>query len=177
METSWRARGPRVIARVAAWIGVAGAGVMLLAGSAEARPLETAFAGGASIRNGDWVAVDGLGVVLLGSPVPIRSLAVVARGEVGLGGVSAGLGLALNSLPGQCRVPGACTMSDLLWSGMISLEARVARMYGPTSWRNTTYAGGQLSLAGIICKPSLGWMVDVHDPRDRHYQIATGVGW
>jgi hypothetical protein len=68
-------------------------------------------------------------------------------------------------------------MTDFPGSGMLSVEARVERMYGPTSWRSTTYVGGQLSFAGIMIKPSVGWMVDVHDPRDSHYQITTGLGW
>jgi hypothetical protein len=128
---------------------------------------------GASVRNGDLVAVDGLGVLLLSTPSPV---ALVIRGELGLGGSSAGIGLATNAFGSAS--PGDWRIDDFLGSGILSLEARVSRMYGPTTWRSATYIGGQLSFACIIFKPALAWMVAADDPRDEHFQIVlAGVGW
>jgi hypothetical protein len=174
------------------FIGLASVVAMLLGGAGEARAFDTHVVPGFSIRNGDWIAIDALGVGLLGSTAPGCTFALVLRGELGLGGASAGFGLATNMFAEACSAPGGCDMSEFLGSGMMSLEARVARMYGPTSWRSTTYVGGQLSFAltpfipphwfdgplniGTF-KPSIGVMVDPHDPRDKHTQIAVGGGW
>ena len=159
------------------FIGLASVVVILLDGTAEARPIEATVVPGLSIRNGDWIAVDGLGVILLGSHAPDRFSAVVLRGELGIGGASAGFGLATNLLSGPCPPVSGCDISHFLGSGMLSLEARVERMYGPTSWRSTTYVGGQFSLAAVIFKPSVGWMVDPRHPSENHIQVATGCGW
>jgi hypothetical protein len=158
-----------------AQIGLTAAIAMFFGNNALARPIETAVVPGFSIRNGDWVVVDALGVVLLGlQEKPARGYAVVMRSELGIGGASAGVGPATNLFSGQ----GPRDMSDFLGSGILSLEARVTRMYGLTSWRSTTYVGGQLSFAGIIWKPAIGWMVAVDNPHDVHGQITLfGGGW
>ena len=59
----------------------------------------------------------------------------------------------------------------------ISLEARVERMYGPTSWRSATYFGPQLSLSIFVLKASLGLMVDLDDQTNRHLQVGVGFGF
>ena len=126
---------------------------------------------GFSIRNGDWLAVDGLGILLLGAPAASRMTAVVVRGEVGLGGSSAGIGLATNVFAGSdYTLPCTWKMDEFLGGGILSLEGRVERMYGPTTWRSTTYVGWQVSFAGIIFKPAVGCMVAADNPRDRHCQ-------
>jgi hypothetical protein len=158
-----------------ALFALASAVLTLLDGRAEA--IETFVVPGLSVRNGDWVGIDGLGVALLGSPRPGRTIAAVLRGELGLGGAAGGLGLATNLLSGSCSAPGGCSMSDFLGSGMGTLEARIERMYGLTSWRHATYVGGQLSWSLVIWKPSIGVMFDAHDPRDARLQVATGCGW
>jgi hypothetical protein len=159
------------------FIAVASVVLALLGRTPEARAVEAPVLPSLSIRNGDWVAVGGLGVGLLGSTAPGRTFAVVVRGELGLGGVGAGLGLATNMFAGSCLAPGGCSRSDFFGSGVGSLEARVERMYGLTSWRHTTYVGGQLSLSLVIWKPAIGVMFDAHDPRDARLQVATGCGW
>ncbi len=168
--------------RLAGWsscvLGVALA-VVAVTESAAAAETPGVFAAvpGFSVRNGDWVAVDGLGILVLGQPVPRRLAAVVLRGEVGLGGSSAGIGLATNVL-GLSPSTQGWSATDFIGSGVLSLEGRLERMYGPTSWRRTTYVGGQISFSAIICKPALGWMVAADDPRDRHFQIVfAGAGW
>lgn len=173
-------------------VGLAVVAIALPAARAEAGPCEqngsnwpgvvsndVAFMPGFSLRNGDWVAVDGLGVLLLPAARPWdRVAALVVRGEVGLGGSSAGVGLATITLARQAPRPsGECEVSEFLGSGIVSLEGRVERMYGPTTWHSTTYVGWQVSFAGIIFKPALGCMVAADNPRDRHCQIATGAGW
>jgi len=173
-------------------VGLAAVLTMLPATKTEARPCEqpcpalpgwasangVGAVAGFSIRNGDWVAVDGMGILLLGAPTANRMTAFVVRGEVGLGGSSVGIGLATNALRGpDYRLACSCKMDEFIGSGILSLEARVERMYGPTTWRNTTYVGWQVSFAAIIFKPALGCVVAADNPRDRHCQIATGAGW
>ena len=170
-------------------VGLAAVLTMLPATRTEARPCEqpcptwppaswVAVVPGFSIRNGDWLAVDGLGILLLGAPAASRMTAVVVRGEVGLGGSSAGIGLATNVFAGSdYTLPCTWKMDEFLGSGILSLEGRVERMCGPTTWRSTTYVGWQVSFAGIIFKPAVGCMVAADNPRDRHCQIATGAGW
>lgn len=165
-------------------------GLILLGGSVQAAPGERipgwpgmttrtlTVVPGVSVRNGDWFVFDGVAIVLLNAPAPTRAVAVVARGEVGPGGASLGVGIATNATSGANHTPGVVDMSDFLGSGIVSLEARAERTYGVNTWRRTTYAGGQLSFAAIIFKPSVGLMVDAHDRRDAHVQIAfMGVGW
>jgi hypothetical protein len=171
-------------------VGLAVVAIALPAARSEARPCQRdgswpgvvsndlAFAAGFSLRTGDWVAVDGLGVLLLPAARPWdKMFALVVRGEVGLGGSSAGIGLATRLLPSQGSRPGECQISEFLGAGVLSLEGRVERMYGPTSWRSTTYVGWQLSFAGIIFKPALGGMVASDNPRDQRVLLATGLGW
>jgi hypothetical protein len=141
-------------------------------------PGKAALVPGFSIRNGDWVAVDGLGVLVLGWPKPSRAVALVARGEVAIAGVSAGVGLAMNAIGGTCAPQPRCDIDDSLGGGIVSVEARAEQMYGPTSWHRTTYVGWQVSFAGIIFKPAIGLMVNPRDPRDSHAQVVfAGGGW
>jgi hypothetical protein len=147
------------------------------AGGAVAAPIETVLVPGVSVRNGDWVAVDGLGIALLSPREYASFVAAVLRGELAIGGISAGVGLATNVLSEPCPSRG-CDMSVFLGSGILSLEGRVERMFGPTSWRRTTYVGAQVSLATIFWKPAVGLMIAPDDPRDHHWQITfIGGGW
>lgn len=167
-------------------LGVAAAVLVLLAGQAEARESETVilpgvirhhdsagFLAGVSFHNGDWLVVDGLGmVVVYDPPLSSRCLAATARAEVGLGGSAAAIGLATNTFDTSCK------MDELLESGVIGVEARLERMYGPTSWRRTEYVGAQVSLAiPWWWRPSLAWMFNVHDAADNHLQIGLGLGF
>jgi hypothetical protein len=141
-------------------------------------PGKTALVPGFSVRNGDWLAVDGLGVLVLGWQTPSRAVALVARGEAAIAGVSAGIGLATNALTGPCAPKPRCDIDDFLGAGIISVEARAEQMYGPTGWHRTTYVGGQVSFAGIIFKPAIGFMVNPRDRRDAHAQVViAGAGW
>ena len=164
--------------------------VILVGGRVEAAPDERAqgwpgmtsgrlgLVPGFRVRNGDWFVVDALGIALLGPPARTRAVAVVARGEAGIGGAGMGVGVATNALPGPYPAPGGVQMSDFVGSGIGILEARAEWTYGLTSWRRTTYVGGQLSLAAVVFKPSVGVMVDAHDRRDRRVQVAfLGAGW
>src|SRR4051812_32272530 len=96
METNhhWRSR----LCGIAFAIAV----VTVPAGGAVAGPIETALVPGVSVRNGDWVAVDGLGIVLLGPREYGSFVAAVVRGELAIGGISAGVGLATNVDSGPC---------------------------------------------------------------------------
>jgi len=153
---------------------VAAAVLTLLEGNTLARPSETAVVPGLSVRNGDWVAIDALGILLLPADNPSRYFAVVGRTELAIGGVGAGFGLATNLGPEQSPEG----MADFLGTGILILEARAELMYGPASWRRAIYVGGQLSLAAILIKPAIAWMVAVDDPRDAHVQITLfGGGW
>ena len=63
--------------------------------------------------------------------------------------------------------------------GLLSLDARVSRMYGPTSWHDTEYAGAQGSLAlpfGMM-RLTAGAMVNLRDRKDRHQQFGWGVAF
>jgi hypothetical protein len=126
------------------------------------------------LRTGDRFAADALVMVLFSplSPAFSRCLAATVRGELGIGGATAAIGLATNALPTDC------TRGDFLESGVLGLEARLERTYSPTSWRSTEYVGGQVSLATLWWfKPSLAWMFDVHDAADQHVQVGVGVGF
>ncbi len=170
METSPRSLAP------SASLGLAGVLLVLLAGQAQARPspLDTYPTVGVSFRNGDYVAVEP-GIVQLGLPAESgRLFAATVRGQLGAGGSGGGIGLATNIWPS----PGPHDLRDFYFEGIIILEARVERMYGPTSWRHTTYAGPQLSVAlPIVPKACLGWMIDVHDAADNHAQLGFGFGF
>jgi len=152
---------------------VAAAVLTLLEGNTLARPSDTAVVPGLSVRNGDWVAIDALGIFLLPADNPSKYFAVVGRTELALGGVSAGFGLAMNLFPEQSPEG----MTDFLFAGILSLEARAEVMFGPSSWRRTTYVGVQLSLAAFM-KPAIAYVVAVDDPRDAHVQLTLfGGGW
>ena len=168
----------RVPARAAAVV------LVLVARSAEARVSDApsvpgvvsdddhaAVLGGAVFRNGDWAAVDAFGVIVFSPAGTGRCIAATARGELGIGGAAAAIGLATNVIESSCTV-----RRDFLESGIVSLEARFERMYGPTSWRKTGYAGAQVSLATFWWwRPSLSWMYNVHDATDKHVQVGLGV--
>jgi hypothetical protein len=149
---------------------------VLLGGLAEAQAREARVAVGAEIRNGDWFAIEPLGLVLLGGSGNGGNVAGTARGVLGLGGSGAAIGLA-TGLGGPCIGPGPCALRDSMFSSIISAEARVERMYEPTLWRSTTYVGPHLSFGGTFLKASVGWMFDVHDRADNHFQIGVGGGW
>jgi hypothetical protein len=126
---------------------------------------------GAVFRNGDWFAVDAFGMVVFSPAGTGRCIAATARGELGIGGAAAAIGLATNVVESSCTID-----RDFLESGIVSLEARFERMYGPTSWRKTEYAGAQVSLATFWWwRPSLTWMYNVHDATDKHVQFGLGV--
>ena len=59
----------------------------------------------------------------------------------------------------------------------MSLDARVARMYGPTSWQNTEYAGvqGSLALPVGMMRLTVGAMINLRDHSDRRQQFGWGV--
>jgi hypothetical protein len=68
-------------------------------------------------------------------------------------------------------------MMDALSILPVSLEARLERMYGLTSWRSATYLGPHLSLSALVMKASVGWMTNVNDRGDHHIQLAVGAGF
>jgi hypothetical protein len=176
---------PRLVSRLSPLFGVALATIATMLPTAQAQAGSDSLCGevivcggdfsavapGFSVRNGDWLTVDALGVLMLDTRAPI---AAVARGEIGIGGSSLGIGLATNFF----GPPQPWTMSDFLM-GIFSLEARVERMYGPTTWRSTTYVGGQLSWGLMIFgKPALAWMVAADDAHEEHFQfVFFGAGW
>jgi hypothetical protein len=133
------------------------------------------FGAGLSLRNGDLFAIEPSGRFFFG---PIRPpVTMVVHAVLGVGGSGGGIGFAMSLMP---RRPGAepcCQREDFFWGTFVSLEARVERMYGPTSWRRATYVGPQLSLSSYILKASLGWMVDVNDQTNRHLQIGVGTAF
>ena len=157
-------------------IGLAGVLLVLLAGQAEARSrdLDPYPIIGMSVRNGDYLALEP-GIMHLGLPAESgRLFAATVRGELGIGGSGGGIGLATNF----CPSPGPHDLRDFYYDGIIMLEARIERMYGPTSWRHTTYAGPHLSIAlPIVPKVSLGWMIDLHHAADNHVQLGLGGGF
>ena len=125
-------------------------------------------------RNGDWFAVGGVSVVTVSPRTCGRYFAATSRAELGIGGGDAAFGLATNIADASCELDKA-----LMGSGLVGLEARVARMYGPTFWRKTEYAGAQVSLAAPfgMMRLTLGFMVDVHDHTDKHGQFGFGVSF
>jgi hypothetical protein len=157
-------------------IGLASVVVILLAGEAEARAPEARTALGAELRNGDWLAVEPVGLVLLAGSDEGANVAAMVRVVLGVGGSGMGIGLA-TGLGGPCIKPEPCELRDSLFSSIIGVEARAEHMYGPTGWRRATYVGPHLSFGGIFLKGSVGWMFDVHDRADNHFQIGVGSGW
>jgi len=151
----------------------------LLAGRAQAQPAaspDKVYPGfGIAIRNGDYVAFEPALLFLLGAPGENRRpIAALVRGELGVGGAGGGVGLAIDWFPSTANpYPNP---EELLYGGLMMLEARVERMYGQTSWRHTTYVGPQVSLS-LMLKFSIGWMVDVHDSSDQHLQVGLGAGF
>ncbi len=131
---------------------------------------------GASFRSGDLFALEPSGLFFLGAGRP--PVAGVARAVVGVGGSGGGIGLAANLWPscwGAQPDPGD---QGFCIGPFMSLEARVERMYGLSSWRSATYVGPQLTLSTVVVlKASLGWMVDVGDRTDRHVQFGFGFGF
>jgi hypothetical protein len=125
----------------------------------------------ATFRNGDWFSLGAVGIVTLSPQTCGRYLAATSRAEAGVGGAAAAIGLATNIGDAPCELNNALT-----GSGLLSLEARVARTYGLTSWHRTDYAGAQVSLAVFaVGRLTLGLMVDVHDHQARHTQLGYGV--
>lgn len=158
-------------------IALAGLAVMLVAAPAEARPERPRNLGlGVEVRNGDWISMDALGLVLIAGADDGPNLAGTVRGVLGLGGSGGGIGLA-TGLGGRCLGSARCSVRDSVFSSIIGVEARVERMYGPTSWRRTTYAGPQVSFGGKVLRMSVGWMFDLHDGSDHHLQLGFGGGW
>jgi hypothetical protein len=162
----------KLLARIALTTALAS----LLGAEAEARPLEERVAGGAEVRNGDWLALEPVSLTLLAGSGDGPNVASSARVVLGLGGAGLGVGLA-TGLGGPCVEPAPCALRDSLFSSIVGIEARLERMYGPTTWRHTAYLGPQLSFAGIFGKFSVGWMFDVKDKADNHFQFGLGGGW
>jgi len=127
---------------------------------------------GFSMRNGDYFVLEPSWLFFFGPIQP--PVALVARSMLGIGGSGAGVGLALN--PWMREVAGRPNVDDLM-GPFVSLEAHIERTYWVTSWRSTTYAGPQLSLSIYVLKASLGWMVDLGDHTDHHFQVAIGGGF
>jgi hypothetical protein len=157
--------------------------ILLISGKARAQnyPVLTFVPGhvymvqGASIRNGDYLVLEPSGLFFFG-PIA-RPVALVARPMFGVGGSGVGLGVAVNVAPPSMRPEPGAPDTDFFIAPFISLEVHVERMYGPTSWRGTTYAGPQISLSLFVIKASLGWMTDVGDRADHHIQVAVGIGF
>ena len=127
---------------------------------------------GVSVRQGDWLAIEPSFLFVPGSTGRRSPLVVVARPMLGVGGSGIGIGLAPIL---ACSEP--CPMTDALMVLPVSLEARIERMYGLTSWRRATYIGPHVSLSAFVLKASVGWMVDVNDRSDHHLQLAIGAGF
>src|ERR1051325_8410102 len=147
--------------------------VVILLGSGTEAPARAATVGvGGELRNGDWLAVEPVVLFPVAGSEDRSDLGVTARGVFGVGGSGAAIGLAAG--PG-----GPCNKLEpsTPFGSSIALDARVERMYGPSSWRHTVYAGPQLSFGGIFAKWSVGWMFDVHDKGDNHLQLGFGGGW
>jgi hypothetical protein len=70
-----------------------------------------------------------------------------------------------------------CPMTTARMELPVSLEARIERMYGLSSWRSATYLGPHLSLSVLVLKASVGWMIDVNDRSNHHIQLAFGGGF
>lgn len=164
--------------KVLAGIGVAGLVLGLFANEARAEELPDPFiysrsaavALGINVRNGDWVTVNAMGMVLLGPPEARTCAAVTARAEVGIGGSGAGIGLGVGPFPEGCVMP------NFLFSGIISLEAHVERMYFST-WPSATYVGPQVTFSWIWMKISIAAMHDINDSTNKQGQLGFGMGW
>jgi len=128
---------------------------------------------GFQVQNGDYFAVEPGVLVLLGA-VRHRPVAVFARAEAGVGGSGGGVGLAIDWFPSDASpYP---NLEEVMFGGLMTVEARVERTYGPTTWMHTTYVGPQVSF-NLMLKLSAGWMIDAHDPSDHHVQIGVGAGF
>jgi hypothetical protein len=158
--------------------------LMLLGGAAHAddHPAVPLVSGrlfltrGFSFRKGDWFSFEPSFLFVSGAGGAGRPIVGVARPMLGVGGSGAAIGVA-TSLARPCPPAEPCQASDFLLSVPVSLEARVERMYGPSSWRGTTYFGPQATVSAYVFKASLGWMVDVNDRTDRHIQLGIGFGF
>lgn len=147
---------------------------VLVAGQARAEATEAYPTLGLEIRNGDIVSLEAGGIVVFGSASKLpRPVIASLRGELAVGGASAGIGLAIAGT--DKPHPG---LRDVLFGGLVLVEVRIERMYGPTSWSHTTYAGPQVTLyPSIAPKLSLGWMAAIHDTIDNHLQVGVGFGF
>jgi hypothetical protein len=158
--------------------------LMLLGGAAHAddHPTVPVVSGrlfltrGFSFRKGDWFSFEPSFLLVSGAAGPGRPIVGVARPMLGVGGSGAAIGVA-TSLARPCPEGEACQASDFLLSLPVSFEARVERMYGPTSWRRATYLGPQVTVSAYLFKAFAGWMVDVNDRTDRHVQLGIGFGF
>jgi hypothetical protein len=137
-----------------------------------AQPLQYYPILGVEVRNGDIVALQLGAMRVFGSSA--NPVVATARGEIGVGGSGAGVGLVIASGTDSPNPD----PKDLIFGGFILLELRAERMYGPTSWSHTTYAGPQVTFYPFIApKVSLGWMADVHDAANNRLQIGVGGGF
>ncbi len=150
--------------------------VTSLGAQAAARTPAEQVAVGVEFRNGDWLAFELVNLTLLAGSEDGANVALSARAVAGLGGAGLALGLA-SGVGGPCVEREPCGLRDSFMSSIVGLEARLERMYGPTTWRHTAYLGPQLSFGGIFLKCSVGWMFDVEDETDNHFQIGLGGGW
>lgn len=143
--------------------------------AAQAQPLRTYLVFAIQGRNGDDFAFEPAALFLLGSPGEgRRPLAALVRGEVAVGGAGGGVGLAIDWFPNdQDPYPNP---EELIYGGLMTLEARVERMYGVTTWNHSTYVGPQLSF-NLMLKLSVGWMINVRDSSDQHPQLGLGAGF
>lgn len=124
-------------------------------------------------RNGDYFVVEP-GVFFSLGPVNHRPAAIFVQGDAGVGGSGGGVGLAIDWLPMDANpYPNP---EEVIFGGLTTVEGRVERMYGPTTWKHTTYVGPQVSF-NLMLKLSVGWMIDVHDRGDQHLQIGLGAGF
>ena len=125
-------------------------------------------------RNGDYLAFEPVALFLLGAPGKShRPIAALVRGELGVGGAGGGVGLAIDWWPSANPYPNP---EEIIYGGLMTVEARAERMYGPTSWTHTTYVGPQGSF-NLMFKFSVGWMINVRDSRDDHLQFGLGAGF
>jgi hypothetical protein len=131
---------------------------------------------GFSFRKGDWFSFEPSFLFVSGAGGPGRPIVGVARPILGVGGSGAAIGVA-TSLARPCPGAEPCQANDFVFSLPVSFEARVERMYGPSSWRGATYLGPQATVSAYVFKASLGWMVDVNDRTNRHVQLGIGFGF
>jgi hypothetical protein len=123
-------------------------------------------------RNGDWV----VGRLALGYPIaavgsrpmyPIR-FGPFARVEVGVGGVSGGVGFA--SFVASMDMP-----VFVIWA--LSFEGKVMRTW-LSNWPTATYAGGELCAAVAWFKFSVAALADVSQARSgTYYRAGVGLGF